>query len=156
MWCDMENEPVEMLLHQTNRLYMKYAMSKIHTDGRERLHGGQAGILFILKFKGGMSQKELADMLHLSAPSVTTAIKKLEGEGCVIRRQDEKDQRVMRLSITPKGEEFVQHVIEVAKQTEEAAMKNISEEEKLLLYRILRQMRDNLIEGTDGKDGKII
>ncbi|MDD3360760.1 MAG: MarR family transcriptional regulator [Hespellia sp.] len=152
----MENEPVEMLLHQTTRLYMKYAMSKLHTDGKERLHGGQAGILFLLKFKGGMSQKELADMLHLSAPSVTTAIRKLEGEKCVIRRQDEKDQRVMRISITPKGEEFVQHVIEVAKQTEEAALKNISKEEKLLFYRLLRQVRDNLIEGTDGKDGKII
>ncbi|MDD3402543.1 MAG: MarR family transcriptional regulator [Hespellia sp.] len=148
MWCEMENEPIEMLLHQTHHVYLHYMMAKVQ-PGAEKMHGGQAGILFLLKFKGGMSQKDLANMLRLSAPSVTTAIKKLEAGGYVIREQDKKDQRIMRLSITPAGNEFVEYVIEAAKVAQERAMRNISKEEELLLRRLLRQMRDNLTEGKD-------
>lgn len=145
MWCGLENEPIEMLLHQTQHLFMKSAIDML-PPGMEKMHGGQAGIIFVLKFKGGMSQKELAEHLHLSPPSITSAIKKLEAGEYVIRKQDEKDQRIMRLSITPKGERFVEYVIAASKQAEETAMKNISKEEELLLRRLLKQMRDNLAE----------
>lgn len=151
MWCEIENEPIEMLLHQTQHVYMKYAMSLV-ADGKDRMHGGQAGILFVLKFKGGMSQKDLAATLHLSAPSITTAIKKLETSGYVVREQDKKDQRIMRLSLTPQGEEFVAHVMEAGKRAQAQAMKHISTEEEMQLRRLLRQMRDNLTaEGDDAE-----
>lgn len=155
MWCELEHEPIEMLLHQVQHLYMRYAIKQVQS-GSENFHGGQAGILFILKFKGGMSQKELANMLHLSAPSVTAAIRKLEANGAVKREQDKQDQRIMRLTITPKGEEYVEHVIEAATKTEELAMKNMSKEEQMLLRRLLIQMRDNLAEGKDVDYGKVI
>lgn len=155
MWCEMENEPIQMLLHQVQHLYMRYAIKQVK-DGSEKFHGGQAGILFVLKFKGGMSQKELANMLHLSAPSVTAAIQKMEAGGLVKREQDKQDQRVMRLTITPNGEEYVEHIMEAAKKAEALAMSNMSKEEQLLLRRLLKQMRDNLAEGKDVDYGKTI
>lgn len=139
----MENEPLEMLLHQTQHAYMRYAMSSLHGE-TEQLRGGQAGILMMLKYKGGMAQKELAEKLHFAAPSITTAIKKLDALGYVVRKQDEHDQRIMRLSITPKGETFVNHFIQAARKAEEVAMKDVTEEEQAILRKVLIKMKENL------------
>lgn len=146
MWCGLEYEPIEILFRQVGHLYMQKSIQMLKEDHLE-LRGGQAGILFVLKFKGGMSQRELAEQLHLSAPSITAAIRKIESSGYVERKQDENDQRIMRLTLTPKGVDYVEHIIKAAKDAEELSMRNISKEEQLLLRRILTQMRDNLAEG---------
>jgi DNA-binding MarR family transcriptional regulator len=50
-----------------------------------------------------MSQRDLANMLYLSRPRVTTMLQALEKAGTVVRRPDETDQRLTRVYLTAQG-----------------------------------------------------
>ena len=72
------------------------------------LKPSQAGVLFSLKHWGEQSQKQLAERVGITPPSMTVALRKMEEKGYVIRRQDEKDQRVVKIHLAPKGEECIE------------------------------------------------
>lgn len=91
-----------------------------------------------------MSQKELAKRLNVTAPSITSMIQKMEKSGYITRRTDEQDQRVMRLSLTEKGESLVQSVIDVSDRMEQILSEGMSLEERLLFRRLMLQINENL------------
>lgn len=70
----------------------------------------------------------------MTAPSITSAIQKMEKAGFIKRQPDEK------------GKSCIEHVKEVAMQMDEIMFRGISQEEKLLLRRIMIQIFDNLKE----------
>ena len=92
-----------MTAHKIGKLaqtmYSEYDLKKI-----------QSMILFQLHRDGRISQKELAQKLNVSAPSITSMIQKMEKSGYIVRNVDEKDQRMMRLDLTEKGQACIEHV----------------------------------------------
>ena len=46
---------------------------------------------------------DIAKALHISAGTLTTAVAQLEKKGCLLRQQDKKDKRIVRLYATDKG-----------------------------------------------------
>lgn len=108
------------------------------------LNRSQAGVLFTLHQKDSMSQKELASYLNVSPPSITSSIQKMEREGYLTRRPDPDDQRIMRLSLTEKGESCIKGVQSVAEQMDILMFHGMGKEEILLLKRLLLHISDNL------------
>lgn len=131
----------QLLMNQVMHLYIQRSM-KLFRD--LKVHPGAGGMLWALRKNNGMSQKEIAKKLGITPPSMTVMIKKLEGEGYIVKKQDEKDQRITRIFITEKGEEIAYHMESVLKMLEKEAFANMSEEEIMLLRRLLLQMKDNL------------
>lgn len=146
MYCDVNNIPIQGILGQI--LHLSLSQSK-HGLGRYELKPGQAGMLFMLRDSGGLSQKELASRLGLTPPSITAALKKMEGLHFIERRPDEKDQRIMRLNLTDAGRECIEHLKHVTAELDEVLFQGMSPEERLLLRRLLIQMRENLMAGRD-------
>lgn len=140
---DMNNIPTIGIMSQI--MHMSMHQAQLLFDQYE-LKMGQAGILFIMEHFGEMSQRELASKMNVTPPSITAAIQKMEKLGFILRRPDGKDQRVMRLSLTDKGKSCLAHSKEVAKQMDDLIFKGMSQEERLLLRRLLLQMRENLKE----------
>ena len=103
-------------------------------------------LFWALRKNNGMAQKEIAKKLGITPPSMTVMIKKLEGEGYIVKKQDEKDQRMTRIFITEKGKEIAHHMESVLKTLEQEAFANMSEEEIMLLRRLLIQMKENLLD----------
>lgn len=66
-------------------------------------HMGQAVCLRVLDAHDGISQRDLADILHLSRPTVTTMLQALEKGGVIVRKTDETDQRLTRVYLTDEG-----------------------------------------------------
>lgn len=50
-----------------------------------------------------MSQRDLAEVLHVSRPRVTGILQELERSGAVMRSPDEHDQRLTRVYLTADG-----------------------------------------------------
>ena len=117
----------QLLMNQVMHLYIQRSMQLFRDL---KVHPGAGGMLWVLRKNNGMIQKEIA--------------KKLEGEGYIVKKQDEKDQRITRIYITEKGEEIAYHMESVLKTLEEEAFANMSEEEIMLLRRLLLQMKENL------------
>ena len=121
------------MMHRAKEMYQEFDLNK-----------SQAGVLFTLYHSDSMSQKELAARLNVTAPSITSSIQKMEREGYLTRHPDPEDQRVMRLTLTKKGESCIDGVYTVADQMEELMFRGMTREEIMLFKRLLYQIRDNL------------
>ena len=108
------------------------------------LNHSQAAILFTLHRRKSISQKELARELNMTAPSITSAIQKMEREGYITREPDKSDQRVMRLTLAERGKSCIQSVKDVGKRMDEIILGGMSLEEQLLFRRLMLQVKDNL------------
>ncbi|MFA3930643.1 MarR family winged helix-turn-helix transcriptional regulator [Clostridioides difficile] len=102
---------------------------------------------FFFKDERWAKSKELADKRKVKASTTTVMIKRMEKAGLVERKQDEKDQRVSRIFLTDKGLEICNKVEEFNKELEREFFLGFSEEEKIVLRRLLMQVRDNLKAG---------
>ena len=141
--------PVQLLLAQVGHMYKWYVTKQMKDT---ELKAGQAGILAILQMVGSMSQRELADHIHITPPSVNVAVQKLEKLGYIRKEQDEKDQRMTRIHLTERGEKILGNMHEILRSTEDTLLKNMSTEEKILCRRLLLQMSDNLFQEKEFRD----
>jgi DNA-binding MarR family transcriptional regulator len=57
----------------------------------------QAGAMKIIIRTPGMSQRELADKLHIQRATATVMLQKMEKAGYIDRRPDQDDQRISRI-----------------------------------------------------------
>ena len=128
-----------------------YAISVNERMEKMDLKPSQAGVLFSLKHWGEQSQKQLAERVGITPPSMTVALRKMEEKGYVTRRQDEKDQRVVKIHLAPKGEECIEGIQRVICEMEEIVYQGISREEILLMKRLLTEMKNNLLNSKDFK-----
>lgn len=113
------------------------------------VYPGQPPMLLVLNKEDGQSQKELADKLNLKPATITVMLKRMEKEKLVVRWQDDEDQRVSRVYITEKGKKVFEKTNEVMKDIEKICFQNFTVEEKIILRRLLMQMRDNLITAKE-------
>ena len=97
------------------------------------IYPGQIPVLGLLAHKDGLSQREIAEKLHIKPPTVNVTVQRLEKAGFLYREADEKDQRISRIYMTEKG-----------KQAKESGMKKVQDNEKSLLRRFLDQITENI------------
>lgn len=153
--ANMEEAPVHMILHQLVHLSKYQALKRMEEFG---LKPSQAGILFALSCNGKLSQRELAEKIGITPPSMTVALRKVEDMGYIMKEPDEKDQRIIRIILTEKGRNCIGKIKEIIEEMEIVLYENISREEQLLLRRLLLQMRQNLLMSKDfqGMDMELI
>lgn len=93
-----ENDPPEFAairrIELLGRLHHMAFRSLLPEDG---LPPAQAGALrMVIRFPG-MSQRELADRLHIQRATATVMLQKMERAGYIDRRPDQADQRISRI-----------------------------------------------------------
>lgn len=153
--ANMEDAPVYMILRQLVHLSKYQALKRMEEFD---LKPSQAGILFALSCSGKLSQRELAEKIGITPPSMTVALRKMEDLGYIMKEPDEKDQRIIRIMITEKGSGCVGKIKEVIEKMEILLYENISREEQMLFRRLLLQMRQNLLASKEfrGMDMEVI
>lgn len=110
------------------------------------LHGGQVFILVSLWKNDGQNQIELAANLKLSAPTINKMVKSLTGGGFVECKKCEKDGRMMRVYLTPKGIEHRISVEERCAKFENDFFSNLTETERLILTQVFEKLKVDLSE----------
>ncbi|MHB1017831.1 MAG: MarR family winged helix-turn-helix transcriptional regulator [Coriobacteriia bacterium] len=136
--------------HKRSMILSRHLMM-MKLSGQES-HPGQAGCLLALSSSDGMSQSELADALHISRPTVTVMLQKLETTGAIERRTDERDQRVTRLFLTPRGIELAERMRTVHAAVINATIGHLSEDDQRELLRLLTLLNDNAAEELRRED----
>ena len=138
----------ESLSDMTLRNTVGYALAHVCKLHRQRadvllnqigLHVGQEMILCALWDQEGVSQTELAANLLIQPATVTNALKRLEREGFVYRREDPDDQRVSRVFVTDEGRNLRAAVEEQWSRLEEESFGDLTVEEGASLRRLLHR-----------------
>lgn len=139
---EQDNErSIQGLMMEISRMYMEKCFVKLKNLG---IHPRQIPILAVLYKKDGCSQKELVKELGVKPPTVTVSIQRLEKSGLLIRRQDEKDQRVSRIYLSDEGRAIIKEGIQMAKEGEQQILVGFSESELCLMRRFCQQIKENI------------
>lgn len=107
-------------------------LKQIKTD----LTASQIEALFIIKKRGPLSFKDLAQQLMLQPASVTQLFDALSGFGYVDRKVCEDDRRASNISITDKGIEFLRAFEPYIEQRQSLIAQALTEEEAQELNRL--------------------
>ncbi len=108
------------------------------------LFNGYPQVLFHLRRHPGMSQKALAEKLHVAAATLSVSLKRFEAAGLVERRVDETDARRVLLYLTAKGEELDDRCAKGRDFLIDAQFADFSDDDLQTLERLLTRMTDNL------------
>ena len=138
----IEENPV-MILNSIARLFD--AKARASCVFPEALPHSSRRLLRVLARRDGLSQIELCGITHLSKPTVSLCIKKLEELEIVSRSCDENDGRISKVYLTEKGRALDVQNFNKLQEIDRFVMRGLSEDEIKSVTAILLKMRENLL-----------
>ena len=82
--------------------------------------------------------KELGSRLYLDSGTLTPVLKRLEQKGLITRQRDDKDERVLIVSITKEGYELKDKAVEIPVKM--AGCVSLEPQDAAELYRLLHKL----------------
>lgn len=119
-------------------------MKKRSIFSRFGLHRGQPPLLFILFERDGRTVGDLSEEMGLSPATVSKMIQRMELSGFVHKRQDKSDMRIFRIYLTAKSREIEGELEKTMLDVERQTFSAFSAEERELLERFLRKLKESL------------
>lgn len=93
-----------------------------------------------------VSQKDIEEFYHISNPTVTGILNRLEQKGYIRRIKGTNDKRVHYIEPTDKALEVEQTIFQNVKAMEAKMVQGLNAEEKELLFQLLEKVTKNVIE----------
>ena len=138
--CSFHPTPMMQIIH----LSMLFRDQLRRASEEAGVPCGYRMILMELSHLESATQYELARRTHLTAPTVSVTMQKMEHDGYITRTPDEKDLRQMQVSLTPKGIEAELANRARANALEQKILDGFSQEDLETLAALLTRMEDNL------------
>ena len=92
----------------------------------------------------GIIQERLAEMIKVDRTTAARAIKNLEIQGFIEKREDEHNQKNKKLFPTAKGESVYPFIRREHDYSDTVALAGLSEEEVEILFNLLQTVRKNI------------
>ncbi|CAA9574080.1 MAG: Transcriptional regulator, MarR family [uncultured Thermomicrobiales bacterium] len=137
-------EQVGFLLIQVMRGHRGRAAALL---GQFGVHVGQEMVLAALWDEDGLSQSALAEQNGVEPPTMTRMIDRMARADLVRRERDTGDARVSRVFLTERGQRLREPVQAAWRTLEREAFFGFTLEERIIIRRLLLQMRANLADG---------
>jgi DNA-binding MarR family transcriptional regulator len=128
-------------LHRVMQSQRRF-MTQVMAD--REIMPAQALCMRVLGHHDGVTQRDLAELLEVSRPTVTVMVQRLEKSGLVERRVDETDQRFTRIYLTEAGWTAHEEMHGVLNDFIERAIGSLADEDQRELDRLLNLLNDNL------------
>ncbi|OEH92351.1 MarR family winged helix-turn-helix transcriptional regulator [Bacillus solimangrovi] len=92
----------------------------------------------------GIIPDKLAEMIKVDRTTASRAIKKLEEQGLIEKKNDLENKKIKRLYPTKKGEEIYPFLNREDEHSNKVALSGFSEDEKDDIYKLLQRVRKNV------------
>ena len=109
-------------------------------------------VLEVLLNKGSMTISEIGEKVLLAAPSMTSAIDRLEAMEYVARKVSKEDRRIRLVDLTPKGRKFISALYERHAKSLEKVAEVLTQSEKIQLRDLLKKLGLAAAGALEGKD----
>lgn len=118
-------------------------LQELFTEHGLDLSKEQMIILRKLHGQNGLNQNELASLTFRDKSSMTRLLNKMERKNYIQRRQCEEDKRINLVFLTEKGRTIFKHTKPVLRKLINTLEKNITNDEKKVLIKILKKVQLN-------------
>lgn len=106
----------------------------------------QLGLVLCILHSPGIRVQQVAEMLSVSTPTVSVAVRKMEREGWLRRKMDPKDRRAARLFLSTKAEELAKQVGNSRRKYVNQFMQALTSGEQEQLLSLLEKAITNMEE----------
>lgn len=137
----MEPKEIVKSITMFNRMHRGQIRKIMESEG---LFYGQLPILETVRTKGCCTQREIANALNVTPPSVATSVKRLVKKGYLAKKTDEKDQRITLITITDSGNLKTQACREKFDKMDKRIFKALSDQECEALTHILDKLNESM------------
>jgi len=137
------------LLAKVSRLVGGRMRTKLEGIG---LHHAQGMILSHLWRQDGLAQNALAQALHITPPTATSTLQRMERDGWVERRRDAADQRVVRVFLTPKADALRAEALATFRELDRELAAVLTDEERSALLASLLKVHHHLTRSVEGSE----
>jgi DNA-binding MarR family transcriptional regulator len=131
------------------RLHRQFMKRRL---GESDVHPGQGVCLNVLAHHDGISQRDLAEAMHVAPPTLSRMLRSMESAGLVERRPDETDQRVTRVHLSDAGRALAQEARAALTDHIPVAMAALSPEERVELARLLDKLSASIARSLGESD----
>jgi DNA-binding MarR family transcriptional regulator len=138
---DVIEDTISFLLAQVCKAHRNAANTAL--QGVE-LYVGQEMVLFQLTQEDGLTQTHLAERMCIEAPTLTRMLQRMERDQIIKRLPDSDDARISRVYLTEHARSLQPRIEACWMGLEQQTLAGLTQEERLLLRRLLLQVRSNL------------
>lgn len=136
--------PEDMSVHMLISEISKISHNKVRQSSNiQNLPSGYRHLLFHLAHNDGVSQLELSRLTHLSPPTVSITLRKMEKDGYILRKTYENDMRQTIVYLSKKGRAFDDNIKKSFDLINEQTVQGLSSEEISALKKLLIKVRNN-------------
>ncbi len=104
--------------------------------------------LSFIQEQGRCCLNDLRRHMHVSAPTITGIVDRLEKAGYIRRLQDKKDRRVTNIVLTPKGSAVVRRYRKNMMLRWRYVLSKLDKKDRLDIVRILKHITQGFNDGT--------
>lgn len=132
-------------LHHCMNLMHRSPCAGGHQNGKGMgQHRGQGRIMALLSEQDGLSQRELAELLHIRPSSLSELLDKLESAGMIQRMQNLADKRISHIFLTDLGKSTAATLKDSRQEKHDQLMSALSDDEQSMLSQLLDKLLSNL------------
>ena len=97
----------------------------------------------------GIIQEKVAEMINVDRTTAARAIKKLESNDFIIRKQSDDNKKEKKLYVTEKGKQTYPILDREEHYSNEIALKGLSAAERKQIFSLLERVEDNISENWE-------
>ena len=133
------NECIVFLLAKANQKAQKNLKKRMKTFGLTTVQGLVLGAIFE---ENGMTASEIGNRLILDNATISGVLDRLMDRGWITKKSDETDRRVQRIFLTEQASpHLVEELFHVRSAANDETLDSLSLEERVLLKRLLRDLK---------------
>ena len=129
------------LLTDAVRMHSAYVENNLKKMG---LQMGQGAVISTLGKYGDLPQNQIAKLRKVSPATISVMIRRMENNGLIERKSDEKDAKVHIISLTDKGKDAYNELSADFDKNPDIVFDGLSIEDKKHAEIILKRICDNL------------
>ena len=118
---------------------LKHTGTEQSPPDETELSPSQVNMIDEISFTGELTVRELAERLHLTPPTISVGVKKLEKINLLIRESHKKDGRIVRLMLSDKGKSLHKQIEEYRTGKVEKILNRLNPEEQNQMLSLLEK-----------------
>lgn len=116
-----------------NERLRKYDLTKSQQDILNFLHKSSKKMVI---------QKDIEEYFHISNPTVTGILNRLEQKGFIVRKTDERDRRIRTIVLTEKEEVYHQDIVDRIHEVEDSFDKIVGDRRDMFMD-VLKELSES-------------
>ncbi len=127
-------DSTSQLINVAARLFARALQTRLASHG---VSAGQWPLLLYLWERDGLSQKQLSRRVQIEEPTTTRTLDRMERDGLVFRKRDNKDRRRINVFLTVRGQQLQEELLPFAQEVNALATHGLSDQDKAKINSLL-------------------